>query len=135
MVMVGLTALPAGGAGWLATGHRDSNGAFTADPHGVAFVTRGAERPVSVFATEVDELESMSSSIEELEDEMSDVVERDEQSNEGNRGRWGNLLRRRSGGRHEASSTVEHDASTVEQEYRSARDRFQGESPYIYTAT
>jgi hypothetical protein len=90
-----------------------------------------------VPAIEVDGLESISSSIEELEDEMSDVVERDEQSKDGIRGRWGNMLRRRAGGRHVASSTVEHESesSTVDERHPSARDRFEGESPYIYTAT
>ena len=65
---------------------------------------------------------------------MSDVVERDEQSKDGIARRFGNLLRRRSGppGRHAASSTV--DESTGERP-TSPRDRFEGESPYIYTAT
>ena len=65
---------------------------------------------------------------------MSDVVERDEQSKEGIRGRWGNLLRRGAGthGRHVASSTVDQFEEESED---SARDRFYRESPYIETAT
>jgi hypothetical protein len=64
---------------------------------------------------------------------MSDVVERDRQSKEGVRGRWGNLLRRGAGthGRHVASSTVE----LADEKVDSARDRFNRESPYIETAT
>jgi hypothetical protein len=80
---------------------------------------------------EFDEFESVSSSMG-VEDKMSDVVERDEQAKDGIRGRWGNLLRRPHG-RHEASSTV--DDSTPEEAKESPRDRFQRESPYIYTAT
>jgi hypothetical protein len=66
---------------------------------------------------------------------MSDMVERDEQSKEGIRGRWGNLLRRGAGthGRHVASSTVE--SSDEEMDETSARERFYRESPYIETAT
>jgi hypothetical protein len=88
--------------------------------------------PVRTF--KFDEFESVSGSIDGVEDEMSDVVERDEQSKEGIARRFGNLLRRRSGppGRHVAPSTV--DESTGE-EPTSPRDRFERESPYIYTAT
>jgi hypothetical protein len=67
-----------------------------------------------------------------VEDEMSDLVERDEESKDGIARRFGNLLRRKSGGRHVASSTVEQSS---EEAPVSPRDRFQGESPYIYTAT
>jgi hypothetical protein len=149
MVMIGLPARLVGGAGWLAAGHRDPNGAFTA-----AQVPRYPDRPddfralpsshdltgelVPVRAFEFDEFESVLVR-DGVEDEMSDVVERDEQSKEGIARRFGNLLRGRSGppGRHVAPSTV--DGSTVEessgQAPTSPRDRFEGESPYIYTAT
>jgi hypothetical protein len=93
-----------------------------------------AGEPVSAPAFGVDELESVFGSIDEEEAGMSDVVERDEQSKEGIRGRWGNLLRRGAGthGRHVASSTVDSDEGS---EDISARDRFHRESPYIHTAT
>jgi hypothetical protein len=88
--------------------------------------------PVSDYASEVDEFESVWGKIDGVEDEMSDVVERDEESKDGIGRRFGNLLRRKSGGRHAASSTVEE---SNEDTPVSPRDRFQGESPYIYTAT
>ena len=89
------------------------------------------EEMIPVPAFEFDEFESAVRSIDGVEDEMGDVVERDEQSKEGIGRRFGNLLRRRSG-RHEALSTVEEPAA---EEPTSGRDRFEGESPYIYTAT
>ena len=88
--------------------------------------------PVSDNASEVDEFESVWGKIDGVEDEMSDVVEYDEQSKDGIGRRFGNLLRRKSGGRHIAPSTVEQ---SNEDTPVSPRDRFQGESPYIYTAT
>jgi hypothetical protein len=88
--------------------------------------------PGSVHTFEVDELQSAWGTIDGVEDEMSDMVERDEQSKDGIARRFGNLLRRRSGGRHIAPSTVEQSS---EDKPVSPRDRFQGESPYIYTAT
>ena len=49
MIMVAVPALFVGGAGWLAGGHRDPNGAFTADlaplPWRLEPVQSGALRP------------------------------------------------------------------------------------------